>query len=623
MKRRINIIFVFYFTILIIYSPVALLADENAQTLTKIEVNASRSSLEANNIPSSISIITREEIERKKIPYVKDLLRESLGLDVIQSGPLGGLTSIFIHGNGSGATLVMVDGVQVNSNSAGAFNFAALPTDNIERIEIIRGPQSTLWGADAAGGVINIITRKGKGKPIHSLTFEGGSFATFKETLRSSSAVQNFDYSVTASRTDSQGFSSADEDFGSTEDDGLQNTNLSSRTGLNFLDDGRVDLIGNYSYSTNDFDFIGSDGPQFIVSKTYRISLPIQKSLTDWWDVKLNPSVYSHNSETLKTSSPSHIINKNYTVDLQNTFSMREYFSAILGGEYQRRTVNYLIEESFSKVDNYAVFLQSTFNYEDSLVLTGGFRHDINSQYEDSTTYKFDAAYRIKQTGTRLRGNYATAFRVPTFNDLFFPPIDFGFGLTEVSNPDLSPEKTKGWEVGVDQSLLDGNLTFGSTYYDSKFTNLIQFDFVTFLPMNLARATSRGIESYFHYNFENSSISVSHAWNEALDAEKIQLQKRARHKLSANLRHSWDKLQATVGVTFKTGVNEGGGKTDTYKTVRAVLEYQALKNLKITARGENIFNENYQESISFFGHKSFGYGTAGISGYLGFVISSD
>ena len=406
-------------------------------------------------------------------------------------------------------------------------------------------------------------------------------------------------------------------------DDGFENTNLSSRTGVNFLGDGRADLIGNYSYSKTEFDNIGFDGPQFTLIETYRLSLPIQKSLTDWWDVKITPSVYSHDADTLRTNSPSHIINKNYTVDLQNTFTLGDYFSVILGGEYQRRAVNYLLSHSYSSVDNHAIFLQTIFNFEGQLVLTGGFRHDMNSQFEDSTTYKFEAAYRIKKTGTRLRGNYATAFRVPTFNDLFFPPIDFGFGLTQVSNPDLSPEKTKGWEVGIDQTLFDGVLKFGSTYYDSTFSNLIQFDFTTFLPGNIAKATSRGTETYINLNFNNSTVSVSHAWNEALDENKIQLQKRARHKLSANLHHSWDKLKATVGVTFKTGVNEGGGRTDNYKTVRAVLEYQALKNLKFTARAENIFDENYQESISFFGDRSFGFGTAGISGYLGFVLTSD
>ena len=215
MKRKTNFIGAILLAAITIIYPIDVFAEGDSQTLRKIEVSASRSNLETDNQPSSLTIITKEEIEQKKIPHVKDLLREVLGLDVVQTGPLGGITTVFMRGNNSGATLVLIDGVQVNSNSAGGFNFGILPTENIERIEILRGPQSILWGADAAGGVINIITKRGNGKPRHSLTFEGGSFATFKETLGSSGSVGNFDYSITASRTDSGGFSSADEDFGS------------------------------------------------------------------------------------------------------------------------------------------------------------------------------------------------------------------------------------------------------------------------------------------------------------------------------------------------------------------------------------------------------------------------
>jgi vitamin B12 transporter len=281
---------------------------------------------------------------------------------------------------------------------------------------------------------------------------------------------------------------------------------------------------------------------------------------------------------------------------------------------------------TFGRVNNYATFMQSIFNYKDRLIITGGVRHDINSQFKDSTTYKVESAYRIEKTGPRIRGAYATAFRAPTFNDLFFPPFDFqlGFGLQPTSNPDLKPEKTKSWEVGFDQSFLDGIVKIESTYFDSKITDLIQFDatrdFLTdplaFIPFNLSNATLRGTESYVKVKFDNSSITLAHTWNEALDEDNNQLIRRARHKFSANLHHSWKKLKATIGVNFKTGINEGGGRTtDDYKTVRAVLEYQLLKNLVVTARAENLFDENYQESV--------GFGTPRLTGYLGFVLSSD
>ena len=199
-------------------------ADE--ETLQPIEVTAARTTLKEENKTSAVTVITQEEIKKKQHMQVQDILREQLGIQVVRSGPLGGQTSVFMRGAGSSSTLVMIDGAQVNLNTTGGFNFSNLQMDNIERIEILRGPQSTLWGADAVGGVINIVTKKGKGDPTHSIAFEAGSFGTFKETLTSSGALGKFDYSLSASRTDSEGFSSFNENRGATEEDGYGNTSL-------------------------------------------------------------------------------------------------------------------------------------------------------------------------------------------------------------------------------------------------------------------------------------------------------------------------------------------------------------------------------------------------------------
>ena len=181
-------------------------ADETID-LKPVQVKSRRSHENRKAIPASISLIDEEEITREKKFQVEDVLQGELGLDVVQTGPLGSSASVFMRGGGSGSTLVMIDGMQVNSNTSGAFNFANLTADNIQQIEILRGPQSTLWGADAVGGVINIVTKRGEGPPKHSFAFEGGSFATFRESLQSSGEINKFDYSVSLSRTDSNGFS--------------------------------------------------------------------------------------------------------------------------------------------------------------------------------------------------------------------------------------------------------------------------------------------------------------------------------------------------------------------------------------------------------------------------------
>ncbi|MFQ5450109.1 MAG: TonB-dependent receptor plug domain-containing protein [Nitrospinaceae bacterium] len=593
--------------------------EEETIELKPVKVKAARKATNRENIPSSLTIISEKEIKRKKFLQVEELLRGELGLDVARNGPLGGTTSVFMRGAGSSSTLVMVDGIQVNLNTTGGFNFAHLTTDNIERIEILRGPQSTLWGGDAVGGVINIITKKGKGKPVHSLSFEGGSFDTFKETATSSGAFQKFDYSISASRTDSGGFSSATENRGNPEEDGYENTTVSTRLGMGFLDDGRVEFVGRYTRAISQFDGFSfatglpADGNNGSKIDTYFLAIPITKSFGGWWEVTLNPNFASDESFSFDpTFSNSHIINRTYTVDLQNNLKLHKYVSAVFGGEYQVQ--NGVNEENglVRSIYTQGYFLQAVFNYLDRVVLTAGFRHDINSVFEDKTTKKFEAAYRFEKTGTRVRTAYATGFRAPTVNDLFFPPL---FGFT-TSNPNLKPEESKSWEVGIDQSLWNRRVRVGITYFDSNFTNLIQLD-SAFIPQNIGKADSRGIESEIDLQLtEDLDVALRHTWNETFDQNDAPLRRRAKHKFTASVHHNWNKkLDTLVSVYVRGGIRDGKFNTDAFTTVRAVLSYQLTKNLKITARGENLLDENYEELP--------GFGTAGVSGYAGFTYYLD
>ncbi len=589
-------------------------ADENkAEVLAPIKIQASRGVLDKKNLPSSITVIDRKQIEEKKYINIEDMLREELGLDVVQNGTLGSNTAVFMRGAGSSSTLVLVDGVQVNSNTTGAFNFSNILTENIDRIEILRGPQSTLWGADAVGGVINLVTKRGRGAPTHSFSFEGGSFNTFKEVLASSGGNERADYSITAARIDSEGISSANEDNGNDEEDGYQNTSVSLRTGLNFLEDGRVDFIGRYINSKIEFDnFLfgtGSvDGPPFSNTESFYLALPVKKSLASWWDVKFNPNFsYDELRSRNQTFADSDIFSRTYTLDLQNTFNFAKFYSLILGGEYQSRNGANNGSSINKDLENRSVYLQGIFNYEDRVVLTGGFRYDDNDPFEDALTYKFEGAYRFGW-GTRIRAAKATGFRAPTVNDLFFP----GFG-----NPDLEPEENDSWEAGFDHSFLDGNLTVSSVYFDQDFDNLIQFDLSTFMPENVAKAKSKGVETSLRVKLIHDFVlTLNHTWNDTFDEDtRRRLRRRAEQKFHANLQRNWnDKLNTLVGLTYKSDTEDGtAGSTDDYVVFRTAIIYKHNKHIKFTVRGENLFDEKYEEVV--------GFGTAGASAYAGFIFT--
>jgi vitamin B12 transporter len=498
----------------------------------------------------------------------------------------------------------MIDGVQVNANTTGGYNFANFQMDNIERIEILRGTQSTLWGADAVGGVINIVTKKGKGKPTHTLALEAGSFETFKETLASSGTLGKFDYSASASRTDSDGFSSASEENGATEDDGYGNTSLSTRLGMDFLEDGRVDFIGRYQKSRNDFDngFGPADGPHLALTEAFTVALPVQKSITPWWDIRLNTNFSYEDSNTPIFNS--RVLNRTYTVDFQNNMEIDKYFSTVLGYEYQ--VTNGSNRGNNFSFDNRAqgIYLQGNFNYKDIAFLSAGIRENFNTEFDDQLTYKFEGALVSKEFGTKLRASYATGFRVPTINDLFFTPFN---------NPNLRPEESTNWELGLEQKFLQDKITLGVSYFNAEYDDLIIFIFPS--PVNVASAESQGIESFIRYNLtDNMDLTANYTWNEAVDGTNQPLQRRPRGIASGTLHHNWDnKLDSLVTVQYRSGMISGSGRVGGRTLVRAALSYKIDENWKLTARGENLLDKNYEESV--------GFGTAGISGYAGFAYT--
>lgn len=597
--------------LLLVFSEAApLLAAGNSVSLKPLSVTRTKTS----DTPSPITVITEKEIKEKQYTQVLNLLREEVGMEVVQSGPLGTATSVFMRGAGSSSTLVLVDGVQVNGNTTGAFSFSDITIDNIEKIEILRGPQSTLWGSDAVGGVINIITKRGQGKPTHSISFEGGSFGTFKESLNSSGDLDFMDYSFSVSRTDSDGFSAANENRGNTENDGYENTTVSTRLGRKFLGDGRVDFIGRFTRSFVDFDNFGFvDGTRFSKTNSFYLALPIQKSMTKRWDLKVNPTLaydFLTSFNPGSTSRESHILNRTHGVDVQNNVEINKFFSTTFGYEYESR--NGVNEGSALRdtIINNGFYVETQCQCGERLLLTAGFRHDINSVFEDPTTYKFSGAYRFQKTGTRVRGAYATGFRAPTLNELFFP--NFG-------TPTLKPEESKSWEVGLDQNLVGDKVIIAVTYFETDFENLIEtvdLGVFVFRAQNVAKATVKGVETSISIVLpQNFRASTSYTWLKARDDDGEPLQRRAEHNFSVNLNHTWrEKLNSLVGVRVRsdTRSNSTGTRiTSAFTTVRAALSYQVNKNLKLTARGENLFDENYEEN--------FGFGTAGVSGYGGFT----
>jgi len=578
--------------------------------LQSVEVSASRLKTTAKKYAGSITIITEKEIKQSGQSHVEDVLRDHLSLGVFKQGGVGGESTIRMRGAGTKSTLVIIDGVRVNSTTSAAFDFRNLNTENIERIEILRGSQSTVWGADAVGGVINIITKKGRGTPSHYMSFEGGSFGTFEESMGSSGSVNGIDYSASATRTDINGFSNFNETRGATEKDSFENTSFSNRVGTSFAEDGRMEFIGNYARSYSDLDHTTGDREfRDTTRERFNIALPISKNITPAWRAKLTPSLAYNYSNVDQETTNEDIYSRTYIADLQNNIDINENLSAVFGvelrGQNGRNVRNDFSENAF----NQGYFFQGQLDWQDRLLVTAGFRKDVNDTFDDALTYKFEGSYYFKQMDFKLRGAYATGFRTPSFNELAFPVN---------GNPDLKSESSKSFEIGIDKNLFNQLVNVELTFFNIEFENLIEFVFNAPF-VNIGKAKSRGIETHVGVKLPwNLNLSNNYTWTEAVDLiDDIPLRRRPKHQYSATLSHNWkNKLFTQFGVRARSGVLDnatGSRNVPGFTTLRVAMSYKTNENLEIKVRVENILDKEYEEIAR--------RGTSGAAAYAGFTYT--
>ncbi len=599
--------------------------DPAPQRLDEVVVIATRTPVLIEHTTSSVTVIDAEAIVAKQVDTVLDVLRTVRGLDVQQLGGLGGVTSVFMRGGNSNHTLVMIDGVQVNSPTTGAFDFADLTVENIERIEIIRGAQSTLYGSAAIGGVINIISKKGAGPVSGFLFSEYGSFGTFQERAGVSGGAERIDYALTVSRLDSDGISRANEKNGNPEEDGYENTTVSGRFGVTVLGDGRLDATVRYTKSEADIDAAfpfaddldsTSERDALVLSSTF------SKPITSWWDQHLQLSLNDDDLQGKDQDEPTDFSptgDNGFLIDIQakrldwqHDFSLSEQITFTAGYELERQKAQ--SRENFTKsLTNHAGYAQLQLNPIDNLFFVAGGRFDANTLYENKLTYKVSGSYYLEETGTTLRFSYGTGFRGPSLNELFFP----GFG-----NLDLEPETSTSYDAGIEQEVFT-QLVFGMTYFHNSFDGLIvgTFDPATnlFQSENINDARSRGIEAYVRVSpMDNLDVQATYTHTATRDREtRLRLARRPVNKGNLNIMYApWDELRTNldlllVGSSFNDTFN--AQQVTGYGVVNMAVSYDITKSVQAFVRLDNLLDEEYEE-IS-------GFGTFGRAGFGGLKFS--
>jgi vitamin B12 transporter len=584
-----------------------------------VVVTATRIPTPESQVASSVTVITADDIAAMQTPTLPDVLKLVPGLNVVQTGGVGGQTSLFMRGTNSNHVKVLVDGIDVSdpSNANAAFDPGQFLTPDIAKIEVLRGPQSGLYGSDAIGGVINVITKSGNGPAQFTASVEGGSFDTFNQAVSVSGSADRFHYSANLEHLHSgetpvtplELLQPGEQPI----DDYYDNLSASTKLGFDITDDLDIGLVARYTDAhlrntgDNTFNFPDtfidatqstSDTTQYY-SRLFAHNVAFDGLLDHTFGV-----AYSNIKTTgfSPDNGPSENAGSRVKVDWQGNIRLAPQEHLILGAEHQRDAISQPISADIDISSGYAE-LQSGFG--DRFFDTVSVRYDVNDRFGSKVTYRLAPVYLIQETGTKLKASLGTGFKAPTLEDLFqsFPPFFF-------ANPDLRPESSLGYDFGFEQTLFASTLQFGATYFRNNFKNLIDSsaDFTTLV--NVGRAHSDGLESFIAYQpISAYSARLDYTYTEAFDdILNTVLLRRPKHKVS--LRNSW---HATSQLSFDatilyTGTWVDGNRDFTnleplnapaFTTVNIAGNYDVNQYLGVYARINNLFDRRYQDPIGF------------------------
>ena len=587
-------------------------SDSGENRLEAITVEGSRLNQTEAEIGSSVSIITAEDLEKLDFDFVLDAVASAPGVTINQNGSYGGAASVRIRGASTGQTLVLIDGVPVGDPSLtdGSFNFAFLDTSDIERIEVLKGPQSVLWGSDAIGGVVSVTTKDAEERLGASAFAEYGSFNTLRGGASVGNANETGDFRLSASGISTDGISKADEANGNNEDDGYDATTLSAKGGLNLTSDTRLEasLLWNDAEADYDSYVFGAqgnvgDGDESTRNKTLSGNITLKAPLFDKRFENLLMIGYSDISRENFINGVS-----SYSADgdrqnyrYQGTFTVDDRNKLSFGAEHEDTSA----DGQDSSIDGY--FALYEVKPVEALTLTGGIRLDDHDKFGSETTGRIAAAYQPTEQIV-MRASWGQGFKAPSIFQSTY--ICTFCGLTE-PNADLEPETSEAFDIGIDWTSEDGRASAGITYFDQDTENMIDFSYTAGYD-NIALVKSKGVELFGSYEFTNwLGISANYAYIDAEDGNGNPLYRLPEN--SGDVTVSLDPegpFSGAVLIRYNGDESNTDGTTlDGWTRIDLTGGYDLTDRIELYGRIENLFDEDYQQVL--------GYGTPGLSGSVG------
>ena len=566
-------------------------------------------------LTAPVTVLTEMEIRNRNQAYITDLLRTVPGLAVSQSGGGGSLTNLRLRGSEANHTLILIDGVEVNNPTDGGFDFGGLRSEDVVKIEVLRGEQSALYGSDAIGGVINIITRAGSSQENFRASVEAGSRETLEGQFSGVVPLGAAALSISGNAFTTEGYDVSGLDG---EKDGADSRRLSvglnrvEFAGITFSANGAVNLRSTDYDEDADFDGFLDNVESETDVKTTTARVDARFDLAGF-----DHLIQSNRVETVtdtKSGFPTLTTGtrNNASWAAKRTFADRHDLSVL--GEYEREEYEFSGDPDVPNIDNYA--LAADYHYRgEAINITGSVRHDINDVFADATTWRVGAGYKFGWNG-RLRASVGTGVKNPTLVELFgFNPVGRFMG-----NPDLKPENSLGYSIGYEQSV--GGLTLSADYFRSELedeiTTLFNPDF-TSTAVNLATDSTReGVELATQWDIADILYLSGSA--SFLDSDQDGIEEIRRPDFLASASATWN---ATDILSLTVNADHNGSQLDTnfgtfttveleaYTLIGANVRYAVSDIVSVYLRGTNLFDEDYQE---VFGYASEGRGVfAGVS----------
>ena len=590
----------------------AQISETEENRLGPVVVEGSRLDQTATEVGSSVSIISEEDLEQLNLDFALDAVATAPGVTINQNGAFGGSASVRIRGASSGQTLVLIDGVPVGdpSTTDGSFNFAYLDTANIERIEILKGPQSTLWGSDAIGGVVSLTTKQPEPGFGGSAFAEYGSFNTLRGGASVEGANDTGDFRLSATGISTDGISKADEDNGNTEDDAYDSTTLSAKGGLNLPNKARLEATVLYNDAESEYDSYSggaqgnvADGDEVTQNETLSGNVSLELPLLDDRFENLFLVGYSDiTRENFTDGAQSYFAEGDRTLyRYQGTFNINDMNTLSFGAEREETTAN----DEDAALDS--LFALYELKPVESLTLTAGVRNDDDNRFGSETTARVAAAWNPTDQVT-VRSSWGQGFKAPSLYQTTY--ICTFCGLTE-PNRDLKPETSEAFDIGVDWRSSDGRVEAGVTYFDQDTENLIDFSYTAGYD-NIAQVESKGVELFAGYVLTDwLSVNGNYTYIDAEDGDGNELPRLPEHSGNVSLSVDPDgPFSGAVLVRYNGDeANTNGTTLDGWTRVDLTGRYALNESVELYGRVENLFDEDYQQIL--------GYGTPGLSGSVG------